>query len=247
MPLKSGSSEKVISSNIRELHGGKTYAHTAGKFGKARANKQAVAIALSEARKGHATGGPAQGVAPHDIDIASSSLAAAAAARPLKRGGVVVKPIAHGKVTTGPLISSVPGRTDMHFTHVPSGSYVIPADIVSAHGEGNTLAGVNALHKRFKMGTYGKPVKPGRIPFHGITKKFGAGGAADPNVGKPVAVKLAGGEIVVPPENVYETMQRESKKPITLEQAHQLMDNWILNERKKLVGTLKKLPPPVRD
>lgn len=51
MPLKRGKSKKTVSSNIRELHTGKTYAHTASKFGKAKANKQAVAIALSTARK----------------------------------------------------------------------------------------------------------------------------------------------------------------------------------------------------
>jgi hypothetical protein len=51
MPLKKGSSQSTISSNISELHKGKTYAHTAEKFGKARANAQAVAIALSNARK----------------------------------------------------------------------------------------------------------------------------------------------------------------------------------------------------
>ena len=51
MPLKRGSSQKTISSNIEELHTGKTYARTAAKFGAERANKQAVAIALSEARK----------------------------------------------------------------------------------------------------------------------------------------------------------------------------------------------------
>jgi hypothetical protein len=51
MPLKKGSSSKVVSANIRELHGGKTYARTAAKFGKEKANKQAVAIALSQARK----------------------------------------------------------------------------------------------------------------------------------------------------------------------------------------------------
>ncbi len=52
MPLKKGSSNKTVSANIRELHKGKTYAHTAGKFGTADANKQAVAIALDKAGKG---------------------------------------------------------------------------------------------------------------------------------------------------------------------------------------------------
>lgn len=51
MPLKRGSSPKTVSSNIEELHKGKTFAKTAAKFGKKKADKQAVAIALSEARK----------------------------------------------------------------------------------------------------------------------------------------------------------------------------------------------------
>lgn len=51
MPIKPGKSKKVVSENIRELHGGKTYARTRAKFGKDKANKQAVAIALDEARK----------------------------------------------------------------------------------------------------------------------------------------------------------------------------------------------------
>jgi hypothetical protein len=51
MPLKKGKSKKTISSNISEFHKGKTFSHTAKKFGKATANKQAVAVALSTARK----------------------------------------------------------------------------------------------------------------------------------------------------------------------------------------------------
>lgn len=49
MPLKKGKSKKVISANISELHKGKTFAKTSKKFGKEKANKQAVAIAFSEA------------------------------------------------------------------------------------------------------------------------------------------------------------------------------------------------------
>lgn len=51
MPLKSGSSKKIVSENIREFHGGPTYSHTAEKFGKNRADAQAIAVALSNARK----------------------------------------------------------------------------------------------------------------------------------------------------------------------------------------------------
>jgi hypothetical protein len=40
-----------VGENIEELHGGKTYAKTKHKYGKKRAQKQSVAIALKEKRK----------------------------------------------------------------------------------------------------------------------------------------------------------------------------------------------------
>ena len=51
MPLKKGASKKTISTNIRELHAGETFKKTENKFGKQRAQKQSVAIALNQARK----------------------------------------------------------------------------------------------------------------------------------------------------------------------------------------------------
>lgn len=51
MPLKKGTSKKTVSSNIREFHKGKTYARTRKKFGAKKANKQAVAAALSTKRR----------------------------------------------------------------------------------------------------------------------------------------------------------------------------------------------------
>jgi hypothetical protein len=51
MPLKKGSSQKIIGYNISEFHKGQTYASTARKFGKNKADKQAVAVAMNQARK----------------------------------------------------------------------------------------------------------------------------------------------------------------------------------------------------
>jgi hypothetical protein len=51
MPLKKGTSRKTVSTNIREFHTGKTYARTRAKFGKTRADRQAVAVALSQKRR----------------------------------------------------------------------------------------------------------------------------------------------------------------------------------------------------
>jgi hypothetical protein len=51
MPLRKGRSNKTVSANISELHQGKTYQHTKQKFGKKKADAQAVAIALQKAGK----------------------------------------------------------------------------------------------------------------------------------------------------------------------------------------------------
>lgn len=293
MPLEKGSSPKTISRNIEELHSGNTYAHTKSKFGKDKANKQAVAIAFSEA-KGRAMGGVAPmmsnpggmmsqamqpmmpgsgmgmpnqampmginpvnqpmpqtpingvagGMAPPPMMTAPNGLNAGmpgpAGARGFAFGGGVSS---SPKTFKGPIVSAVPGRTDNHFTHVPSGSFVIPADIVSGHGQGNTLAGMHSLQKLFKMGPHA--ANPSKIP--GMGSKLSKGGSADKHVGKPVPVKLAGGEIVVPPENVHETMSRVTGKKLTLSQAHSAMDAWVLKHRKKLRKTLAALPGPARD
>lgn len=51
MPLKKGKSKKAMEANFHELRHGKTYAHTAEKFGKKRADAQMVAIVMNESRK----------------------------------------------------------------------------------------------------------------------------------------------------------------------------------------------------
>lgn len=51
MPLAKGKSKSTVSKNIRELHAGRTFAKTEAKFGKKKADQQAVAIALNQARK----------------------------------------------------------------------------------------------------------------------------------------------------------------------------------------------------
>lgn len=51
MPLKKGSSRKVVAENIREFSGGKTYQATKKKYGADKARRQAIAVALGSARK----------------------------------------------------------------------------------------------------------------------------------------------------------------------------------------------------
>jgi hypothetical protein len=183
--------------------------------------------------------GPANGI--------NAPMAAGMTPRPYAAGGGI-NPIK--STFTGPIVSKVPGRTDNHFGHVPSGSYVIPADIVSGRGQGNSLAGMDALHKLFRMGQNNSMST--RLPFGGnrLAKgnKFSKGGYDhDKHVGKPVQVRLAGGEIVLAPHHVQETMSRLSGKKLSLDEAHKEMDKWVISERKKLRKTLVKLPGPARD
>jgi hypothetical protein len=51
MPLLKGKSKKVLAENFHELRHGKTFTKTSRKFGKPRARKQMVAIALKQSRK----------------------------------------------------------------------------------------------------------------------------------------------------------------------------------------------------
>lgn len=243
MPLKSGSSSKTVSSNIRELHSGKTFARTEAKFGKDKAQKQSVAIALSQAR-GRDTGGalgPARALeSVSGVAAPFPQGGAGNGALGLAFGGVPASP--KPKMTLGAILSPVPGRTDAHYTHVPSGSYVIPADIVSGRGQGNTIAGAKALEKLFKMGPHGvkpMPIKGGAGAPRRPQMRADGGGLENPDH-EPVRVNLAGGEIVVPPENLMDAVHPDLKT------AHEIMDKWVVNERKQLRKTLAKLPGPVQ-
>ena len=76
----------------------------------------------------------------------------------------------------GPIHSPVAGRTDHLPMSVPSGSYVIPADIISAMGEGNTMAGYKVANAIF--------------------------GLQRVESDTPAEIVAAGGEYVISPENV---------------------------------------------
>jgi hypothetical protein len=74
-----------------------------------------------------------------------------------------------GKVHKGAIHSSVAGRTDHLPMHVASGSYVIPADIISAMGEGNSMAGFKVAQNIFSSKnrdiTKGTPYGESGLPY----------------------------------------------------------------------------------
>lgn len=195
---------------------------------------QKAAVALSKALDGRAEGGAIGSILGTPVGVAAPSNFA-------EGGGVGGQP--HSLLTKGSILSEVPGRTDSHATHVPSGSYVIPADIVSGRGEGNTLAGSKALERLFKLGGKSRRGLP-RLSRLRPSVGLAAGGAPEAPEGSdtpPVRVNLAGGEIVVPPENLMDTVHPDLKI------AHEIMDAWVLNERKNLRKELARLPGPVKE
>jgi len=146
------------------------------------------------------------------------------------------------KLHTGPVHSGVAGRTDHIPTHVPSGSFVIPADVVSGIGEGNSLAGFRHLKRMFAE----LRRRYGGLPYSGQTAPYGQngppyGGHASGGSTNSVPVVLAGGEHVLSPEDVRAAGGGD------MEAGHRALDAFVVQYRKKLIDTLKKLPPPRND
>jgi hypothetical protein len=201
MPLKKGSSQNAISSNISELvHSG-------------RPQKQAVAIALNVAREHHKLGG--------------------STVTTTKTSGV--------KPHVGPIQSHVAGRTDHLPMHVKSGSYVVPADIVSAMGEGNTMAGFKSAKIVFGGSPYAKGNAYGQAstPYGAELPRKAAGGSAGEESLVPIIA--AGGEYVISPEEVMTIGGGD------LDYGHKVLDAFIKKMRAKTVKTLQKLPGPKKD
>lgn len=159
-----------------------------------------------------------------------------------------VRSEARSMTHTGPLHSPIAGRTDHIATSVPSGAYVLPADHVSALGQGNTAAGMKVVEHMFNSGPYGTSLRrpaaggmkrppPMRLP----QANRADGGDVEETAGEPVPIMAAGGEYVVDPEIVRSIGGGD------MDRGHEILDAWVLDTRKKHVKTLSKLPPPAKD
>jgi hypothetical protein len=88
-----------------------------------------------------------------------------------------------GKIHRGAIHSSVAGRTDHLPMHVSSGSYVIPADIISAMGEGNSMAGFKVAKSIFSAkgpyGSSGLPYGASGLPYGAEAPHKAEGGPID--------------------------------------------------------------------
>lgn len=146
---------------------------------------------------------------------------------------------------SGLLHSAVAGRTDQLKVSPLSGSFVVPADVVSGLGEGNSLAGARILQEEFQTGPYGVPLPKiaGRTSAPRAPapppQEHAKGGATQQG---PVRVPIlgAGGEFILGPHHLI-------RKFGSVERAHKILDKWVVHERKKIIKTMSKLPGPAQD
>jgi len=173
------------------------------------------------------------------VDSGASSESLRAALRVARaHGGGLHKP-KHVRLHVGPIHSHVAGRTDHLPNHVPSGSYVLPADIVSGMGEGNTISGFRQVRRMFGGAPYGSSGEPyGQSGGPYLVGKADGGSLSG---GEPVPVVLAGGEHVLTPEEVLHAGMGD------MDAGHKALDGFVKAYREKTIKTLKGLPGPRHD
>lgn len=121
----------------------------------------------------------------------------------------------------GLIQSKVPGRTDQLPLKVGADSYIVPADIVSGMGQGNTDAGARMLDELLKLSGH----------------ESGGSGPTD----QGVDIIVAGGEYVIPPVAVKMIGGGDVTK------GHKILDKMVNNIRKQTASRLLNLPGPKRD
>jgi hypothetical protein len=126
---------------------------------------------------------------------------------------------------SGFIVSDVPGRTDRLPRTVPADSFVIPADVVSIAGSGNSVAGAKMW---------------GQILGMDMTPQAGGASGALATGGKAPKseVILAGGEIVVPPEKVRQIGGGSISK------GQAALRGAVKSFRTHEIARLKSAPPP---
>lgn len=158
---------------------------------------------------------------------------------------------------------SAPGRADTLPRDVPVDSHVIPADVVSALGQGNTLAGGNVLTGMFHSlpyGISGSSHNSGNLSLPHlppIRQMDWQGGRKSGHGGKTVPIAASSGEFNVNPAGVYKTgmkaamnMKLDPKKLTArkvMDLGHDCIDAFIVNVRKKEVKAMKSRPGPRKD
>lgn len=184
--------------------------------------------------------------AGHPQDQAVAAALSNARRHPKAAGGIVGAELPHYEDggTVGFIHSPIPGRTDLIHASPPVGSYVVPADIVSGIGEGNSLAGAAILGRALATAPFGTAMPKGRagkgiaIPNPPPPYQAKRGGRMERHVGKPTPILAAGGEYVIPPDVVRAWGGGDLKR------GHDALDAWVIAKRKAIAKEQMKLPGP---
>lgn len=155
---------------------------------------------------------------------------------------------AAGQIHVGPIPSAIPGRTDKLPMSVKAGSFVFPADIVSALGEGNTAAGNEAIKQLLGVPRGGmippslaKMLAKVKTPKRRLPKLYAPGSKRRAFAGGgTVPIIAAGGEYIAAPEEVAAFGEGD------LEYGHEILNTITQAIRKNTIDTLKALPPPAK-
>lgn len=157
---------------------------------------------------------------------------------------------------SGFLHGSSPGRADSVLTTAPGGAYVLPSEVLSGLGEGNSLAGARIADAMFSSGPHGiglprggRGMGPPRPPpafreqaSDGGPIKLFKGGAGGAKNGTDVA--LSHGEFVISPEwcEAFGRGKDKTMAPdVARKRAHRVLDKWVVHWLKEHAKTLVKL------
>lgn len=174
---------------------------------------------------------------------------------------------------SGFLSGSSMGRADAVSTTAPAGAYILPADVISGLGEGNSLAGARAVEEMLASGPWGTPkVRPHggsgpprapavKIPNPEVGQmEAKGGGVKGPAPTKRVPVLLSHGEFQIGVPHVIQIgrhfLMDHAKKSgkngaiptpqQSLKAGHKILDAFVLDQRKQHIAKLKSLPGPVK-
>lgn len=128
------------------------------------------------------------------------------------------------------------GRADTMKATVPAGTYIIPADVVSAIGDGNTLAGAKVLDKYFGQDPTAQAQTASPPPPAQPSPGLGGRAAAGP----PVPIQASGGEYRVLPSTVAKIGSGD------IDHGHDILDHFCTGIRAAYAKKIKKLPKPKR-
>lgn len=137
------------------------------------------------------------------------------------------------------------GRADRVPMSLAPNSHVMPADVTSGWGQGNTLSGAANLEHALSSGPFGaalpKPPLHSGSPRGAMPRmpRMARGGVPEQHGG--IKTLVSDGEYIVSPKDVLRIGNGDYKR------GHDWLDRLIVDSRKHIVKHMSKLPGPVRE